>query len=300
MNAIRWSKPAVFCACLLALAGFAWAQDEPGPESGGEKPRKEEMQKRARTDAPETDKTRRDRADREIPQGPLGGALRRADENKDGVLSREEFNAAMRQVFDGADRDTNGTLDRRELRQLRRSFAPPQAGPEGRTGMRMRGEGRRPFDEEGPPPMRWEEAPRWGEGDRSMGREQGPGMGREQGPGMGRGPQSPERPQSPQALEEHLKRIEEHWKSFDADKDGRIAKDEWKGAPRRFQRLDADGDGAVTEKEIQEALRKIRETAQERRPRERGSQERGPQDQGPRERGPREQAPPEQTPREPD
>jgi Ca2+-binding EF-hand superfamily protein len=55
----------------------------------------------------------------------LSGAklwLTAMDKDKDGTVSKEEFTAYMEAQFDKADADHDGTLDRNELEQLRKSF----------------------------------------------------------------------------------------------------------------------------------------------------------------------------------
>jgi hypothetical protein len=37
---------------------------------------------------------------------------------------------------------------------------------------------------------------------------------------------------------------------MDANNDGAVSRDEWKGNPKRFDRLDANGDGVITKEEI--------------------------------------------------
>jgi Ca2+-binding EF-hand superfamily protein len=44
---------------------------------------------------------------------------------------------------------------------------------------------------------------------------------------------------------------------FDADKDGRVTKEEWKGRPEIFVRLDANKDGAITKDEVEKAMQRM-------------------------------------------
>ncbi len=55
---------------------------------------------------------------------------------------------------------------------------------------------------------------------------------------------------------ERLKRMLEH---FDADKDGVLTKDEFKGDQSRFKRMDANGDGKVDPKELEKMRLKSEE-----------------------------------------
>ena len=65
---------------------------------------------------------------------------------------------------------------------------------------------------------------------------------------------------------ERLKRMLEH---FDADKDGVLTKEEFKGDQERFKRMDANGDGKVDAKEL-EAIKERMKKFGGRRPGERG------------------------------
>ncbi len=46
-------------------------------------------------------------------------------------------------------------------------------------------------------------------------------------------------------------RAREHFKEMDADGDGAVSREEWKGPEMMFDRVDADGDGKVTTEELQ-------------------------------------------------
>lgn len=45
-------------------------------------------------------------------------------------------------------------------------------------------------------------------------------------------------------------------KKMDANHDGQISRDEWKGRPRAFGRLDANHDGVITKEEIRTRRRR--------------------------------------------
>jgi Ca2+-binding EF-hand superfamily protein len=45
-------------------------------------------------------------------------------------------------------------------------------------------------------------------------------------------------------------------KQMDVNNDGRVTRDEWKGAPKRFDRLDSNHDGVITQEDL--AARKSR------------------------------------------
>ena len=54
------------------------------------------------------------------------------------------------------------------------------------------------------------------------------------------------------------KRLAKHLKKLDANQDGSISREEWKGRPKVFDRLDADHNGAVTAQELQRGVRRAR------------------------------------------
>jgi enterochelin esterase family protein len=75
--------------------------------------------------------------------GPVlaGAILRRADANKDGKVTEEEFVAAARQLFNECDRDKKGTLDEKQLADgLNRALASGGLGRPG-AGAGARGRG---------------------------------------------------------------------------------------------------------------------------------------------------------------
>jgi Ca2+-binding EF-hand superfamily protein len=55
--------------------------------------------------------------------------LQLMDTNKNGKVSKEEFMRFMEAEFDFADKDKNGELDPKELRQLVYALSHPKNGP---------------------------------------------------------------------------------------------------------------------------------------------------------------------------
>lgn len=51
-------------------------------------------------------------------------------------------------------------------------------------------------------------------------------------------------------------------KKMDANHDGQIARDEWKGKPKKFNKLDANHDGVITKAELQAGRGKGRPSPQ--------------------------------------
>jgi Ca2+-binding EF-hand superfamily protein len=52
------------------------------------------------------------------------------------------------------------------------------------------------------------------------------------------------------------RQIAKRFKAMDANHDGTISRDEWKGRPKAFDRLDANHDNALTPQELQRGARK--------------------------------------------
>jgi enterochelin esterase-like enzyme len=80
-----------------------------------------------------------------VRQGPgtalAGAIMKRADKDKDGKLTLDEFLAAATQIFKDADKDGKGTVDERQLAEAINRLAPaPSPGPGGR-GLAGRGPG---------------------------------------------------------------------------------------------------------------------------------------------------------------
>jgi enterochelin esterase-like enzyme len=76
-----------------------------------------------------------------VRQGPgkavAGALMKRADKDKDGKLTLDEFLAAATQLFKDADRDGKGTVDERQLAEAINRLAPPPPS----TGLPGRGLG---------------------------------------------------------------------------------------------------------------------------------------------------------------
>ena len=51
-------------------------------------------------------------------------------------------------------------------------------------------------------------------------------------------------------------RLEKRFKALDANHDGGISREEWKGRPKAFDRLDANHDNVLSSQELQRGLRK--------------------------------------------
>ena len=61
-----------------------------------------------------------------------------------------------------------------------------------------------------------------------------------------------------QPPEKAQKRLAARLKKLDANQDGSISREEWKGRPKAFDRLDVDHNGTVTVQELQRVARKAR------------------------------------------
>ena len=51
-------------------------------------------------------------------------------------------------------------------------------------------------------------------------------------------------------------RLDKRFKALDANHDGGISRNEWKGRPKAFDRLDANHDNVLSPKELQRGLRR--------------------------------------------
>ncbi len=56
--------------------------------------------------------------------------------------------------------------------------------------------------------------------------------------------------QNPPAAKHKGQMLAKKLQQMDANSDGQIARDEWKGRPKGFDRLDANGDGVLTREEV--------------------------------------------------
>ncbi len=182
------------------------------------------------------------------PMPPHGRSplLDELDENKDGRLSKDEF-AKAAEVFGALDQNQDGSLDPREL------LGPPPFAREGGRDMgpegRPRGEGDRPRPDgeghrpEGDRPRPEGEGPR-PEGDRPRGEGDRPRPDGDR-PGAGAGGRF---------------NPDEFWKQLDKDGDGGISKEE---APERmkanFDTIDANKDGKIDREEGRKAMERGRE-----------------------------------------
>lgn len=182
-------------------------------------------------------------------------ALHPADLNDDGHVTSEEFEQFHENLFDEADTNDDGRLDRDEVLALpkhlrgRQGQIPPAPGPEWRSGKRRKG---RPnpehifttFDANDDGRLQRDEVP---EGlARHFDRIDADGDD---------GITLEEFRQAKPDRKEMRKRFEERFKSMDRNEDGKIQKDEATGRmSERFDRIDKNGDGAIDQDEI-EALR---------------------------------------------
>lgn len=166
-------------------------------------------------------------------QAPERGVARlfEADANNDGVLTRQEFDAARTAHFTQLDRDNNGQLSREEMRAMR--------GAHG--GRRGHGAGLDRAD---------------ANNDGAITREEflaGPTerFNRLDANNDGVISQA-ERPQRPERGERAERRGERP--NFDANNDGQISRQEFVAmGARMFERLDANNDGRVTRQEAEAA-----------------------------------------------
>jgi Ca2+-binding EF-hand superfamily protein len=147
------------------------------------------------------------------------------DKNGDGALSKEEFAAMQADIFKGLDKNADGFLTSDELPA---AAAPGQGGGAGPMLKRMDtdGDGRISKEEWRGREQLFVRLDRNGDGyidaqeiPRDLVRPAGP----QGGPG------------------ERLQML----KRMDTDHDGRISREEWRGAPERFDRLDRNGDGYI-------------------------------------------------------
>ncbi|MHC4956990.1 MAG: EF-hand domain-containing protein [Planctomycetota bacterium] len=200
------------------------------------------------------------------PPRPDKGAriLERKDTDGDGKLSAAEF-GRDEAAFKRADRNGDGFVDAAEFRAMsggrHRPPMPPMTGEQLRAHAKQimerldkNGDGKLGKDElpkqvagggprRGGPDLAHADTNKDGFVDllelvvalEEAGAGRGGKRGRRRGPGM-------------------LKQLMER---FDADKDGRVTKEEWKGRPEIFVRLDANKDGAITKDEVEKAMQRM-------------------------------------------
>ena len=197
-----------------------------------------------------------DDGDRPNRGGNWQQILQNADKNGDGKIDRDEW-PGRAETFDRLDRNGDGVIDEVEMPGGRGD------GPGGRFGQMDPGQrwqamlerfdanddGRISEDEfEGPDKV-------FGFLDRNndgvITEDEGKAA---PPPPPGEGPQGPgaDRPGNDPAA--YFKRMLERW---DADGDGKLGRDEWKGRAEMFEQLDADGDTFVTEQEFAEGAARI-------------------------------------------
>lgn len=159
-----------------------------------------------------------------------GGPLKVADVNEDGVVSREEFEAHLNQVFVDLDTDQSGSIEQEEGRSafLERRKARQQQGDGASGSQKPGGRQNRVGGQQG----RGQDVQKGqGQGVRGGGRDAQPGMQRMMGAGL-----------SEEAWEKMLER-------HDADKDGQLSSEECGDRGRILDLADMDEDGVVTKKE---------------------------------------------------
>jgi len=218
-------------------------------------------------DAEELKQARRLRERAEGERGRRGEGLREAlqrlDRNGDGLLQKDELPDRFPLGFEEADRNGDGALDPEELHAAFERMGPGRDGRPGRGGppwdradpeqlQRMAQAILGRLDKDGDNRLSAEELPADGRLDLAESDKNGDGfldrfelaIALQSARGQGGPGFDPRRLR--QALEE-----------MDADGDGRITREEWKGREEIFRRLDADGDGIVTREEIRQAIGRL-------------------------------------------
>ena len=71
-------------------------------------------------------------------------------------------------------------------------------------------------------------------------------------------PQDPQTSQGKRAGGKHGKLKKGKLKKMDANHDGQVTQDEWKGKPKKFNKLDANHDGVITKEEMKAGHQKGR------------------------------------------
>lgn len=188
----------------------------------------------------------------------LAEFLNRADANKDGKISKEEFGSISRgeggdERFDRMDGNKDGYVDQDEIKTI---------GERMREGMRGRpdGEGRRRPDGEGGGFRR-------PDGDRPEG--EGRGRGRPDGDGGSRRPEGGPRPDGEGRRPEGGPpggpgpNLDEAFGRMDKNNDGHVDKAEYtefskQEIENRFGRTDENNDGKLTKEEVRAGLERMR------------------------------------------
>ncbi|MHC4816647.1 MAG: EF-hand domain-containing protein [Planctomycetota bacterium] len=198
------------------------------------------------------------------PRGPSADRLLRShDRDGDGKLSAEEWPDVARLKFEQVDKNADGFIDRHELDKISVRARRQRKGPEGQPKGPERGpEGRRPdseqirrmagglmkrLDKNGDGRLTPDEFP-----EKSKRLDLAKADRNEDGAVdlleltaviHGRMARERQRGNSAQQLVRRMKQ-------WDANGDGLIEREEWKGPEPLFARLDADQDGKISQKEV--------------------------------------------------
>ncbi|MFP4379937.1 MAG: EF-hand domain-containing protein [Candidatus Sumerlaeia bacterium] len=270
-------------AAALAVMLFA-AVSLAAPQAGADNPRRQAgpafgLGERGPQFGQDGERPQRDRSDR-LRGGPFGHMLKRADANEDGTITKEEFTQSLDEVFNRFDKNQDGVIDATELENSRPNRMAGEAG-EGRPDLGEMLMGRMDANEDGKiaaaewkgPEERFKQMDvnqdgevdaaeiedalhqmrqrfnaAGGEGDRLKQRRNSRGEAPE---GDAPAPDAPEGDASEQRRKiDPEKRVQRMIQHLDANEDGKISADEFRGPEEAFEKIDANGDGQLTSDEL--------------------------------------------------